>query len=282
MATAGDDPTPQQMERAREATTRPGAPKELGNRELRLQRKPPAQSLGESYARQEYRLQHGGVHFVVSRANAWRRRRLARVPMPFDGRVHLLTAWSPRGEAGTFREFERLQAQLRVGLDERPSVLGDATAVASNGSWFEQQVIAASLTDDAAVELARQQGQAAAVAWEAGEVTILPTGLRPDVVPEAVSVNVYRLPSATCPVRKDADPKGRCVMWGGPWISASIHAAALWQEHRRVGIELLGCDSCDGGRRYDWGAEGRAVQLAGQVLASRYGNATWRPRQVKS
>lgn len=52
MATAADEPTPQQSERAREATTRPGAPTELGNPELRLLRKPPGQPLAVSYARQ--------------------------------------------------------------------------------------------------------------------------------------------------------------------------------------------------------------------------------------
>lgn len=282
MATAADEPTAQQSERAREATTRPGAPTELGNPELRLLRKPPGQPLALSYARQTYRLQQEGEHLLLSPADARRRRALTAAPFPFEGRVHLLTAWSPRGEAGTFREFQRLHAQLHAGLDERGAILGEATAVASDGSWFEPQVIAASLTDDAAVGLASEQGQAAAIAWEGGEVTVLPTGLRQEVVRKSFPVTPQRLPSATCPVRADVDPEGRCVMWGGPWVSASIHAAALWQDHRAVGIQLLGCDSCDGGRREDWGAGGSAVQLASQVLASRYGNATWRPRRVMS
>lgn len=277
MATAADEPTPQQSERAREATTRPGAPTELGNHELRLLRKPPGQPLAVSYARQEYRLQHEGEHLLLSPADA-RRHALTAAPFPFEGRVHLLTAWSPRGEAGTFREFQRLHAQLRAGLDERGAILGEATAVASDGNWFEPQVIAASLPDEAAVELALEHGQAAAIAWEGDEVTVLPTGLREEVVREIFPVTLHRLPSATCPVRADIDPEGRCVRWGGPWVSASIHAAALWQDHRAVGIQLLGCDSCDGGRREDWGA----VQLASQVLVSRYGNATWRPRRVMS
>ncbi len=282
MATAADEPTPQQLEWARETSTRPGAPTGLGNPELRLLRTPPAQPLAASYARQEYRLQHGGEHLLLSPAAAAWRRDLATAPFPFGGRVHLLTAWSPRGEAGTFREFQRLQAPLRAGLDERGLVLGAGTAVASDGSWFEPQVIAAALTDEAAVELAREQGQAATIAWQDGEVTVLPTGLRAEVVRESIPVTLRRLPSATCPVRADVDPTGRCVMWGGPWVSAAIHAAALWQDHCAVGIALLGCDSCDGGRREDWGAGGSAVQLASQVLLSRYGNATWRPPRVMS
>ena len=65
------------------------------------------------------------------------------------------------------------------------------------------------------------------------------------------------------------------MLHGGGWTSASIHAAALWQEHRALGVRLVGCDSCDDGRETCWGPGGGAMSLTPIVLASRYGNATW-------
>ena len=62
---------------------------------------------------------------------------------------------------------------------------------------------------------------------------------------------------------------------GGGWTSASIHAASLGQEHRAVGVRLVGCDTCSDGREACWGSGGSAISLTEIVLASRYGNATW-------
>ena len=64
-------------------------------------------------------------------------------------------------------------------------------------------------------------------------------------------------------------------MRGGPWISASIHAAAIWRAHRRLLLARFPCESCAGGMLPVLGPPGRAISLGGLVLPSRYAGWAW-------
>ncbi len=48
-----------------------------------------------------------------------------------------------------------------------------------------------------------------------------------------------------CPLRSGADDF--CTPWGGPWTSQSRVAFGMWQRHRKMLTDALGCRVCDGG-----------------------------------
>ena len=275
MPTAPAEPTPDQLTLAHEMTALPGTPPSLSDTLLRRQRVAPEQSLQESYLRQHCRFRHRDTELLLVSAGSPRYDLLPAYPSP-ERPVHLLTAWNTNGMPGTIMEFQQAQNTLWSIIEPQQVLREDATAIAEDGSWFEGLLVAYGMEDDRAVALAREFGQAAALRWQDDQMTVLPTGLRPSVEPASTPVRLVRLPSRTCPVRLDVDPTGRCVTWGGPYTSGSIHAAALWGNHRGVGVRLMGCDSCDDKKEPSWGVGGGAVNLADIVLASRYGNATWR------
>ena len=140
----------------------------------------------------------------------------------------------------------------------------------------------AALHEDKLVEMTRETGQPAVIRWDAAGLSVLPTGLRSDIPASTTAWRLEPTEVVTCPVRRDADPAGRCTNFGGPYGSSAIHAAALWRAHRTVAVSLLGCGPCAGGREPIWGhpRTGSPLSLADEVIGSRYGGYTWRPTET--
>lgn len=51
----------------------------------------------------------------------------------------------------------------------------------------------------------------------------------------------------TCPLITDSACGQLCRMYGGPWVSRSIHAAAWWSSDRSKRLFDVGCDTCGDG-----------------------------------
>jgi hypothetical protein len=277
-ATASDQPTAEQLDRAREFTTKPtdAGAAILGDSVLRLQHRRPTIALADSYLRQRYRLRDASGHVLITPVDDVPRGNLHAIAPPVLDDACLLTAWSPNGEAGTWRKFSDAQDSLEAELARTWGPVGRVTAVSADGRWFEPHATAVGLTDEEAIELATRNGQPIVLRWRNNTVHLIPTGLNPELTATTVHVQAYRLPGRTCPLRNDNNPAERCVTWGGPFGSAAIHAASLWQHHRALGVRLLGCGPCDDGHQACWGVGGQALSLANVLVASRYGNATWR------
>ena len=77
-------------------------------------------------------------------------------------------------------------------------------------------------------------------------------------------------------VMPNKDPGKVCVMRGGPYTSSSISAAADWAEQRTRLIAALGCETCEQGRLYGFGREGRIltgggpISVVGHPVVTRY------------
>lgn len=111
-------------------------------------------------------------------------------------------------------------------------------------------------------------------------ITIVPTGLSDEVHLVTLEREEISLP-LTCPMRTDDLPGARCVIRGGPWISASIHAASIWVTHRQLLLERLGCASCENGTQPTLGplAHMRGpISLEEHQISSRYSGYSWRRR----
>jgi hypothetical protein len=62
--------------------------------------------------------------------------------------------------------------------------------------------------------------------------------------PASMTLDVDR----RCPMQAAPDRGEYCRMGGGPWTSASISAAADWQDQSDRLVKALGCDTCEGRR----------------------------------
>lgn len=277
-ATAPPQPTPEQLARAMEQRVLPVIPERLSDPELRLIRQSPASPLVDSYRTQGYTFVDGNRRYVLTPELPGTASDPAVLP-PTEFPAHFVGSWHRGGAPSTFAECLAAQHELNTRLRGLNTAYRLATAVAEDLTWFESFAMVSALDDDQLVEMAREAGQPAVIRWDAAGLSVLPTGLRSDI---PASTTAWRLESAevaTCPVRKDADPAGRCTRYGGPYGSSAIHAAALWRAHRSVAVTLIGCEPCADGREPIWGhpRTGSPLSLADEIIGSRYGGYTWRP-----
>ncbi|MGI8722650.1 MAG: T3SS (YopN, CesT) and YbjN peptide-binding chaperone 1 [Geodermatophilaceae bacterium] len=239
-ATAPPEPTPEQLIRAREQRVLPVIPERLSDPELRLIREPPAGPLADSYRRQWYSFAYDNRRYELTPERSGTVSDPSVLP-PTEFPSHFVGSWHRAGAPSTFADCVAAQGELSARLAESRIAQWPATAVAHDRTWFEGFVLVSGLDDGQVVALGRSAAQPAVLRWDAAGLAVLPTGLRPDI---PASTTAWRLESAevaTCPVRKDADPAGRCTRYGGPYGSSAIHAAALWRAHRSVAVTLLGC-----------------------------------------
>jgi hypothetical protein len=279
-ATTPDEPSTQQLARAQEQRVLPVFPEGLNDHELRLIRRPPQSPLADSYRTQRYSFRDGDTHYFLTPELPGAEPDSSVEP-PLELPVHLLSNWHAGGAPSTFGDCLAAQAELTARLTELDLPVRLAVAIAEDLTWFEGFSMVSGLEDGQVVEMARASGQPALIRWDAAGLSVLPTGLRADI---PASTTAWRLESAevaTCPVRKDADPAGRCTRYGGPWGGSAIHAAALWRAHRSVAVTLMGFGPCADGREPIWGhpRTGSPLSLADEIIGSRYGGYTWRRRK---
>jgi hypothetical protein len=135
-----------------------------------------------------------------------------------------------------------------------------AATVDRGHAWAEPSVIATQGLLDGqpladwqtrTLDIARQKGVTTVVRVQGGawEVLALTHAVRPrvDVVTSA-ACSITRDVEHRCPMQQTPDAGQYCRMRGGPWTSASIHAATGWQHHRDLLVAAVGCDTCEGVR----------------------------------
>ena len=203
----------------------------------------------------------------------------------------LITGWNAMAEPCTLIDNLAANEDL-TGWIERAGgrVAGTAYTTSPSRSWLEETLIVHALDVEAAEEIATAFGQPAFTTLGPDSMTIHVTGLfAVEHIKEDTGANLvtkhgvpdYQIDSQMhCPMRTDDMPGEPCVLRGGPWTSAAIHAATLWNAHRGLLVPRLGCQPCDGGAGPllgQFGAKGIRLKNPGHglALASRYGGYVW-------
>jgi hypothetical protein len=249
------------MDDTRRGTSYPPDPEDLGDPLLRMNRGAPRRPLADSYALQSHVLTWGGRRVEVGLVAG----SLGLGPV---APAYFVSAWNPRGEPSTFEENDQAHRLLQWQLEE---VALPAVGVAVDRTWFESEVLVQGWAEDDVRVLAAELGQPAFVRWQRDELAVLATGRGP-IIREAVVPAFVREWPGVCPLRLDDAPTQPCVRRGGPYGSRAIHAGALSDHHRAVGVTLLGCGVCQGRPL----SPGGAISLAPLIVSSRYGGGTWR------
>jgi hypothetical protein len=195
----------------------------------------------------------------------------------------LITAWNPVGRHCSLRENEGASQRLIARVVRVGGAIARTLATTPpTRAWLEDTLLVSGLDRPTVVGLAVEFEQPAVTAWTADALVILPTGLTGEVAPASLGW-VEQIVPLTCPMRSDDIPGERCILHGGPFISASMHAAAIWRDHRRLLTSRLRCEPCDDGRGPTLGpyGAGGVITLSDVLLGSRYGGYAWPNRPLR-
>lgn len=231
-------------------------------------RNPAHQPVADSYAQQWYRVTLNGVDYEIRPTAS---DELDHLPI---ARCFIISAWNPRGAALTFEENQNLHKKLRTKLESVGGDLLEAVTFAADGSWFESAWFVQGLKADVALDIAAQFEQLAIVRWDREGLHVLP--LDSAVVPASTTRwTLTRLESRPCPM-KLLERDSECTPAGGPWVSKSMAVGAVWHEHRRQVLSLVGCGVCDSGQRPLAGSNGQPILLSNVLPSSRFGGASFK------
>jgi len=179
------------------------------------------------------------------------------IPWPLSG--ELLIIGAVRGPTATFDQEaawsrDELTRQLTAyGMQALP-----ATTLDRHHQWTEPSVIALPDTlqehrpsdwQAMALDISRRLGIRTVVRVTEGRWEVLTLGDSPsrrfDIAGSA-ACSLTRDDEHRCPMQLAPQAGEYCSMRGGPWTSASIHAASGWRDQRNRLVAAVGCDTCEG------------------------------------
>ena len=160
--------------------------------------------------------------------------------------AYFVSGQHPFGRPCTRAENAETLRRLRWLLDFHGWTWCRSTVVAGQRDWVEQGALIRHVGVDEVVALAQRHGQDVVLRWDADGFTPIAARDGVDLPRSGAPVPVSVRPALTgCPFRGGVDDW--CVRWGGPFTSRSITASLVWETHRAMLVDALGCDVCGGG-----------------------------------
>ncbi len=231
----------------------------------RHKRFPAQETLIASYLHQQYRFQNKNLKESKSETSNHN----------LDGVI--LTAWNQFGKPTQEIENLKNNEDLKAHLEKRNLEIEPILTLASNFRWLEDAYLVKGLTFQQAEDIATAFGQLAFIILHDNKATLRLTnnasfmGLPRDYE-ESTYVNLTEVTYKHCPARYPSADKSQCKMVGGPYGSAAIHAAGIWQTTRKQFVSRLGCDPCATGPEPRDGA----ILINEPCMPSRFGGFQWR------
>lgn len=254
-------------------------------------RLPPTEPVEQSFLTNRIRIALGGKLFWIEPADTTDSGSL---PAELEALLplHYLTAWNPGGDRASFEQNEqlhlRLAERLSSALDKQVAEVGadgvgllPAVAVANDASWYEHGWAVRGLPIELAHRIAVDHDQAGLITVSREGLTFTPrVGIR---ATEHTGWRLVQREQEHCPLRPFNAPDSLCGVSGGPFTSRSRSVLAIWQEHRRIGLTLLGCGTCANGTEpiHAWGGKrvldpaAGVIRLREVMVASRFGGYCW-------
>lgn len=222
-----------------------------------------------------------GKQVWIEPAHANKRAPVAGHAVPGNLPLTYLSVWNPYGDRHSLAENRALHEQLRSRIDVLGLSAIEAVTVAANGSWFEQGLAITGLTTEQADALVREFHQVGYIRLDGDGWHSTPRDTTR--APRHQSFSVITRTKRRCPVRMFDASAELCHMQGGHFTSRSRTYAAIWEIHRGVGLELLGCSVCKNGTESVFAYDGKTllpprrstITLREASLASRYGGYCW-------
>lgn len=189
--------------------------------------------------------------------------------------VHVVSGCNAFGDLAGQHDNAATTAALYEDLEQRGWEYHRAAVFPPGRGWVETAAAIHGVDLQPVLDLARHHGQEAVQTWDQDGLRATPTGAGPADVAELGPAPVSARPADLgCPMRLQ-DRATACVREGGPWVSASMEAALVWEHHRQMLVAALGCAVCAGG---DVTTNGRPLGLTGLYTPSRRGGWQWGER----
>ena len=234
----------------------------------RRKRFPAQETLLGSYLHQQYRI---GTRELVPTEKKSKSHKL---------KGFILTAWNKFGQPTKEDQNVKQNQKLLEHLVGRNLKVEPILTLASNFRWLEDSYYVEGISIQQAEDIATAYGQLAFIALTENKATIRLTtnasfmGLPRETALE-LSLEAKEVTYNHCPARLPANNKSKCTMVGGPYGSAAIHAAGIWQTTRDQFLRRLGCTPCNKGIQPVGGPGGGAILLNQPDMPSRFGGFQW-------
>lgn len=165
---------------------------------------------------------------------------------PSDEVVHVVGGHNAFGRACTPDDNVETLARLAGLLDLQRWTWSPATVFPQPADWVEQGALIRGAEQDEVIELARWHGQGVILRWDCSGLAPVDTDPQPTSPVSQDPVPVIVRPARLgCPMQGGVEDW--CKRYGGPWTSSSMTAALVWETHRKMLVEALGCTVCHGG-----------------------------------
>lgn len=190
--------------------------------------------------------------------------------------VFLVSGQHSFGRPSTRAENAETLRRLRWLLDFQGWTWCPSTVLAPRRDWVEQGAVVREARLDEVIDLARRHGQDVILRWDADGLAPVVTRSGTDLAGAETPVPVRVEPARTgCPFRDGVDDW--CVQYGGPYTRSSRIAALVWETHRAMLVDALGCQVCGGGA-VSVGSPMGATEL---FTPSRQGGWQWGPPRTR-
>lgn len=229
----------------------------------------PHQPVEDSYAGQWYRITLGETQYELRPVQA----HIGNSELAPTQSHYFISAWNPDGAATDFEANQNLHARLGRVLSDMGVDATEAVTFSEDSSWFEAAWCVRGLDDDAARFLASNFRQLALVRWDATALTVIALDGRP-IASTQHGWQLTKLAALPCPMKRE-DRNTQCTPEGGPWVARSQAIGAVWHEHRRTVLRLVGCEGCSSGTAALAGNNGTPITLRPLLMASRFGGYMW-------
>ena len=192
----------------------------------------------------------------------------------------ILTAWNQFGQPTEEQQNEKQNQKLKEHLEKRSLNPEPILTLASNFRWLEDSYFVEGLTFQQAEDIATAFGQLAFITLKYNKAILRLTtnasflGL-PWETELTTFIKAEEITYKHCPARYPANDKQKCTMVGGPFGSAAIHAAAIWQTTRDQFVKRLGCTPCNRPANLAQGPGGGAILVSQPNMPSRFGGFQW-------
>lgn len=250
-------------------------PRDVATRRATL-RRPPGLGVEESYRRSNVRLwlDTGAVDLVPDPAGT---KTTAPDEVLGASRAFIISGCNVFGRLSTPVENALSTSALIENLDLGGWAWSRATIHGPQRDWVEAGAVMtdADVGTGDAIELAARFGQGALFTWDDRGLTVIPTGVEAHTYPEEPIPVLAEPARLGCPMRF-GDTAAACTRHGGPFGSAAMSTALVWEYHRHLLVDALGCSVCEGGSV----SEGQPLGLREMFAPSREGGWQWGPPRL--
>lgn len=188
--------------------------------------------------------------------------------------VFIVSGHQAFGHLATPLDNEHTLVEVQHALDDRDWAWHRVVIFPTGREWAEVGALILNGTQEQVCALALRHGQERVLRWDSDGLVSVPTQFDDHSRGEPATCLMLGRATVGCPMRF-GDGSRTCIRQGGPWVSRSMQVAVVWEAHRALLVDALGCSVCGGGQV---SVDGGPVAMVDLFTPSRHRGWQWAPR----